>query len=167
MKTEIYSGKALSLVDDKKFDEALKVSKDLVSAVPDSPKIFTLNAEIYRRKNDLASAKKACDDGIKAGGSTELYRQQAIIFLLEGKTKDAFEAGEQAYQFAYNNGDVTPELFMTVALCASLTNEKDTYDYSVSQLSQRGYELSDSVKKCIAGDIKPADIFYQRRGDVL
>jgi len=167
MKAEIYSSKALSLVDDKKFDEALKVSKDLTAAVPDSPKIFTLNAEIYRRKNDLKSAKKACDDGIKAGGSTELYRQQAILFLLEGKIKDAYEAGETAYQFAYNNGDVTPELFMTVALCASLANEKDTYDYSVTQLSQRGYELSDSVKKCIAGDIKPADIFINGEGDVL
>jgi len=128
---------------------ALEVWDELYLYNKTAPDTYQLKAEIYRRQKKFDAAASVCEKGIKAtGGSTELFRQQSIVLLLQGKTQESFEAVYNAYSTAYYSGDTSLELMNTIALCAGLA-EKDL-PAEISKLKTQ----SDAAKKA-AEALKP------------
>ncbi len=169
---QAYSLKARVYSQRKDFDQAIAVSEQMGKYNPDNAAVYALSAEIYRRKGDKGDIEKAasiCAEGLEKvpGGGTELYRQQAIVLLLKGDKKGAYEAANNAYNSAYYNQDTTLELINTVALCASLAGEKEMYDETVDFLKQNGAELAESVSQIIAGTKTLQEVFIDGKGDVL
>ena len=167
---EVYSLKARAYASQKNFTEALKVCNDMDEFNTGKAAGYALKAEIYRRKGDLKTAESLCAQGVKKSeGSTELYRQQAIVLLLKGEKykSKAYEAAYNAYNSAYYNSDTTLELLNTIALCAKIAGETDMYKEAVSYLTQNGYKLSDSVAQYFAGKMTLEEIFITGKGDVV
>ena len=166
---QAYLLKARVYSTQKEFDKAIAVSEQMNKANPNNPAVFALSAEIYRRKGDIEKAASVCAEGLEKveGGGTELYRQQAIVLLLRDDKKAAYEAADNAYNSAYYNQDTTVELINTVALCASLAGETETYEEMIEFLEQNGVELADSVVEIIAGTKTLKDVFIDGKGDVL
>jgi tetratricopeptide (TPR) repeat protein len=166
---EAYSLKARAYCTLEDFDKAIAVSEEMDKYNPASAAGYALGAEIYRRKGDVEKAAAICDEGLADGaeGSTELYRQQAIVLLLKGDKAAAYTAANNAYNSAYYNQDTTLELINTVALCAKLADETEMYDETVNFLKQNGYELADNVAQIIAGTKTPQQVFIGGKGDVL
>ena len=129
---------------------------------------YALNAEIYRRKGDVETAAAVCAEGIAGSeGSTELFRQQAIVLLLKDDIKGAYDAVNNAYNSAYYNQDTTIELINTVALCASLAGETEMFTETVGFIEQNGFKLADNVAQIIAGTKTVQEVFIGGKGDVL
>jgi len=165
---DVYSLKARAYCYQKEFAKALAVCNDMEVYNAKSAADYALRAEIYRREGDFTKAASVCADGIKnSNGSTELYRQQAIVLLLQGNKKAAYDAAYNAYNSANTNQDTTLELMDTIALCAYIAGEKDMYTQTVSSLKSNGYSLADSVTKYIAGTMTLKEIFVTGKGDVL
>ncbi|HOU09401.1 MAG TPA: tetratricopeptide repeat protein [Clostridiales bacterium] len=128
---------------------AMKVWEELDRYNKTAPDNYRLKAEIYRRQKKFEAAAAVCEKGIKeTGGSTELFRQQAIVLLLQGKTQESFEAVYNAYSTAYYSGDTSLELMNTIALCAGLTEK--ALPAEVGKLKTQ----SDAAKKA-ADALKP------------
>lgn len=128
---------------------ALKVWDELYLYNKTAPDTYQLKAEIYRRQKKFEAAASVCEKGIKAtGGSTELFRQQSIVLLLQGKTQESFEAVYNAYSTAYYSGDTSLELMNTIALCAGLAEKE--LPAVISKLKTQ----SDAAKKA-ADALKP------------
>ncbi len=166
---QAYSLKARVLCTRGSFDEAIAVSEQMEKYNPGSAAGYALSAEIYRRKGDVEKAVSICAEGLEKveGGGTELYRQQAIVLLLKGDTKAAYEAANNAYNSAYYAQDTTLELINTVALCASLAGETEMYDETINFLKENDVELADSVAQIIAGTKTLQEVFIDGKGDVL
>ncbi|HZK39120.1 MAG TPA: tetratricopeptide repeat protein, partial [Clostridia bacterium] len=166
---QAYSLKARVYCQNKEFDKAIAVSEQMEKYNPDNAAVFALSAEIYRRKGDIEKAASICAEGLEKvpGGGTELYRQQAIVLLLKGDKKAAYEAANSAYNSAYYNQDTTLELINTVALCASLAEETEMYEETVNFLEQNGAELAQSVSQIIEGTKTLQEVFIDGKGDVL
>ncbi|MEI6577838.1 MAG: hypothetical protein WCN92_00060 [Eubacteriales bacterium] len=167
---EVYSLKARAYCAQKQFTKALAVCDEMDLNNAKTAASYALRAEIYRRMDDIKKAESICADGIKnSEGSTELYRQQAIVFLLKGAKykKAAYDAVYNAYNSASANQDTTLELMDTIALCASIAGEKEMFTQTVSSLQQNGYSLADSVAKYIKGTMTLKEIFVTGIGDVL
>ena len=166
---QAYSLKARVHCTRGEFDKAIAVSEQMDKYNPNNPAGFALAAEIYRRKGDVEKAASICAEGLEKvpGGGTELYRQQAIVLLLKGDKKAAYEAANSAYNSAYYNQDTTLELINTVALCASLAEETEMYEESINFLKENDVELADNVVQIIAGTKTLQDVFIGGKGDVL
>jgi hypothetical protein len=172
--------------------QALSVSEEFGKDNAGSAKLYALNTSIYRLSGDVQKALSISEEGAaalkqlneitvsqttaesekqdaaaKLQGSTEFYRQQAIVQLLNKDTKKAFETAQLAYDSSQNYQDTTLELVNTYALCASLASETQAFSSVVDMLNQYGYSLADNVTQIIAGTKTVQDVFVGGKGDVL
>ena len=165
---QAYSLKARAYCTQDDYDKALAVSAEMAKYNPANAAGYALNAEIYRRKGDVETAAAVCAEGIAGSeGSTELFRQQAIVLLLKDDIKGAYDAVNNAYNSAYYNQDTTIELINTVALCASLAGETEMFTETVGFIEQNGFKLADNVAQIIAGTKTVQEVFIGGKGDVL
>ena len=109
-----------TLAEFKKFNEGYDTS-------------YVLEAQFLRRTGELAKAKALCTEAIELYENVpELYRQMALIYLLEEDYGNAYEsaytADNTAYYLAYYMGDSSaysdPKLINTIYLCAYLSKDK-------------------------------------------
>lgn len=152
------------------FAKAEELCEKMKKANPDGLDYYSIKAEVLRREGKFEDAVNICKKGIELGSDAEIYRQEAIALMLLDKSKEALEAGKEAYnislQNAYAGSNVSLEALNTAALIAKLCGDEDTYKEIADLFSQQGMELEDSVKKCIKGEITFEQIFMEGTGEV-
>lgn len=148
-------------------DERCELMKDANS---DGVEYYSIKAEILRRKGQFDESVGICKEGIKLSADAELYRQQAISYMLLDDKDAAIEAIRQAYEIclqnAYSGTEISLEVINTVALIGGICGEKDLYDDSCSILEQSSMALEEKVQNCIKGEITFEEIFMEGTGDV-
>ena len=154
------------------FDSAEKLCSDMKANNPDGLDYYSIQAEIDRRQGDFQDAVDVCKEGLKKGSDAEIYRQQAIAYMLLNDKTNALEAIKQGYsitlQAAYSNSSSSTmvPVFNTAALIACICEDTDTYDEIKSIFDQQGATFEESVQSCIKGDITFEDIFMKGTGDI-
>lgn len=150
------------------LDSADAVCEKMRKANPDGTDYYSTKAEILRRQNKLNEAVEICRKGIVAGSDSEIYRQQAIAYLLLSDKDNALEAIKQCYEIAMQNSNngVALEQVNTIALICFICGDTDTYDEIVSMLKQDNRELDEKVQQCVKGDITFEDIFMKGSGEI-
>ncbi|MBQ2774805.1 MAG: hypothetical protein IJF40_02810 [Clostridia bacterium] len=129
---------------------------------------YSLRARLLWEQGDYEKALVTCEEGIEiSGGDAEIYRQQAIVYLLRKDYKKAVESANNAYQFAYYSSTLDLQTLNTAALCAGLAKDDELYETMESTLQSYGYEISTLVTDCIAGKITVEEVFSSVGGDVL
>lgn len=155
------------------FDSADKACETMKKNNPDGTDYYSLKANVLRRQGKFEEAVKLCTEGIKKGQDAEIYRQQAIAYMLLDNQEDALEAAKQAYdlelQALYagsSDSYVSLEILNTAALIAQLCGDSETYD-AISQLfEEQSVAFEQSVLDCIKGDITFEEIFMEGKGEV-
>lgn len=148
------------------LDSADKLCEEMRKANPDGIDYYSTKAEVLRRQNKLDEAIEICRKGIVAGTDSEIYRQQAIAYLLKSDKENALEAIKQSYEIATQNEQLSIQTANTIALICFICDDTKTYEEVESMFKQSNMEFSDSVKKCIKGDITFEDIFMKGSGDI-
>ena len=150
------------------LDTADKMCEELREANPDGLDYYSTKAELLRRRNKLEDAIEICRKGIVAGSDAEIYRQQAIAYLLLSDKENALEAITQSYEIAMQNNSngISLEELNTVALICFICGDTDTYDEIVAMFEQYGESLNEKTQKCIKGDITFEDIFMKGSGEI-
>ena len=143
-----------------------KLCEEMRKANPDGLDYYSTKAEILRRRNKLDEAIEICRKGIVAGSDSEIYRQQAIAYLLKSDKENALEAIKQSYEIATQSQQLSIQTANTVALICFICDDTTTYEEVEAMFKQSSMEFSDSVKKCIKGDITFEDIFMKGSGDI-
>lgn len=137
---------------------------------PDGLDYYYIKAELLRRMGKFEESVSVCKDGIAAGTDAEIYRQQAISYMLLEDTEAALEASKQAYdislQGAYSGSQVSLEVINTAALIACIGGDNETYESIVALLEQQELTLEESVQKCIKGEMTFEEIFMEGTGDI-
>lgn len=153
-------------IEKNDLDAANKMCEEMFKANPDGLDYYSTKAEVLRRQNKLDEAIEICRKGIVAGSDSEIYRQQAIAYLLKSDKENALEAIKQSYEIATQNQQLSIQTANTVALICFICDDTKTYEEVEAMFKQSSMELSDSVKKCIKGDITFEDIFMKGSGDI-
>lgn len=145
-----------------------KMCEKMRESNPDGLDYYSTKAEILRRQNKLDEAIEICRKGIVAGSDSEIYRQQAIAYLLKSDKENALEAIKQSYELATQESEngISIQTANTVALICFICNDTKTYEEIEAMFKQSNMEFSDSVKKCIKGDITFEDIFMKGSGEI-
>ena len=145
----------------------------------DSAYIFEIS--LLRSKGELDKALELCTEALEIHGtSPELYRQRALIYLLQGRYDEAYEevfvANSTAYNLYYYYGDSTAysvELDNTVYVCTYLCDKfgkKDTENaiYIKEILSQyEQVEFSDEVSSIISGEKTVQEVLSEGVHDLV
>lgn len=152
------------------FAEADKRCENMYEANPDGLDYYGVKAEILRRQGKFSECVEICKQGIALGTDAEIYRQQAIAYMLLDDKEAALEAVVQAYdislQNAYSGSQVSLEVLNTAALIACICEDNATYEGIVSIFEQQGLALEESVQNCIKGEVTFEDLFMEGQGDV-
>lgn len=150
------------------LDAADKACEDLRKANPDGLDYYSTKAEVLRRQGKLEDAVEVCRKGIVAGSDAEVYRQQAIAFMLLSDKENALEAITQSYELAMQDttNGISLEEINTVALICFLCDDTETYEEIKSMFEEQNLEFNDTVKSCIKGDITFEDIFMKGTGEI-
>ncbi len=164
-----YAIKANILKND--YKEADRRCENLREASPESLDYYSIKAEVLRRQGKFKEAVEVCRQGNAAGAyDAEIYRQQAIAYMLLDDKKAALEAANYSYdislQNAYANSNVSLEVFDTTALIAHICGNTELYEEIVAQFEEANMELEKSVLDCIKGEITFEEIFMEGMGDV-
>ncbi len=129
---------------------------------------YALRACLLWKQENYDGALKVCEEGIEiSGGDAEIYRQQAIVYLLKGDYEKALESATNAYQFVYYNSSFDLQTVNTIALCAGLAKDTELYSAMEEVFEGSGYEISTLVTDCIAGKKTVKEVFSSVGGDVL
>lgn len=145
----------------------------------DSAYIFEIT--LLRSKGELDKALELCTEALEIHGtSPELYRQRALIYLLQSRYDEAYEeifaANSTAYNLYYYYGDSTAytvELDNTVYVCTYLCDKfgkKDTENavYIKEILSQyEQVEFSDEVNSIISGEKTVQEVLSEGVHDLV
>lgn len=154
------------------LDKAGKACDEMQKANPDGLDYYGMKAAVLRRQGDFDGAVKVCKDGIAKGEDAEIYRQQAIAYMLLDDKDNALEAVKQAYnidlQNAYSGQSSAKlvETLNTAALITRICGDDKTYDEIIAIFENEKVELNKSVQSCIKGDITFEDIFMKGTGEV-
>lgn len=161
-----YAVKSHIIKDD--LDAADKACEDLRKANPDGLDYYSTKSEVLRRQGKFEDAVEVCRKGIVAGSDTEIYRQQAIAYMLLSDKENALEAITQSYELAMQDttNGISLEEINTVALICFLCDDTDTYEEIKSMFEEQELEFNDTVKNCIKGDITFEDIFMKGTGEI-
>ena len=152
-------------LNEGKYDEVLSYTSQLSGVNSESIYVYLYKSVAYRMKGNLNMAIGECNKGVKfAKNDPMLNYQISIIDLLEGKTETAKNYAETAYN---NASTVTTYLQASsmYALCAALTDDKETYNSICDELSESGFSLSPDVNKIIKGELTVEKVFTEGRGD--
>ncbi len=137
---------------------------------PEGLDYYSIKAEILRRMGKFEESVKVCKDGIALGVDAEIYRQQAISYMLLEDNDAAVEAAKQAYditlQGAYSGEQISLEVINTTALIACIGGDNTTYEAIVKLLEDQKLSLDEPVQRCIKGEVTFDEIFMQGKGDV-
>jgi tetratricopeptide (TPR) repeat protein len=155
-------------IEQDDLDTADEMCEKLRESNPDGLDYYSTKAELLRRRNKLEESVEICRQGIVAGSDAEIYRQQAISYMLLSDKDNALEAITQSYELAMQNttSGISLEEINTVALICFLCGDTDTYDEIVSMLEEYDYSLYDKVQNCIKGDITFENIFMEGSGEI-
>lgn len=166
-----YAVKAYLMKND--CDHADDFCERLLAANSDGLDYYSIKAEVLRRQGKYTDAIEMCRKGIVAVSAAnttdiELYRQQAIAYMLSDDKENAIEAITQAYELSMQDttNGISLEVINTVALICKLCDDTDTYDEIVSIFDQQEMQLSQDVQQCIKGDITFEDIFMKGAGEI-
>lgn len=159
-----------ALIFSQKLDEASEYCEKLKKYNPDSLDYYSIKAELLRRNGSFEEAVKICEEGIKAGTDAEIYRQQAIAYLLMDKKENALNAMQESYnitiQSAYSNSNVPSEILNTAALVFFLCGDNDKYNEITDIFESQNMKFEKAVTDCIKGEITLEDIFMNGTGDI-
>ena len=157
------------------LDSADRYCEEMKKNNADAIEYYTFKAEILRRQGKFDEAVKICTEGIAKEENSEIYRQQAIAYMLLENTEKAAEAAKQAYEVELLNVNtgaeesVSLDTVNTAALISFLCNgaEDETYTSIMTVLKEQGLSLDEKVQNCIKGDIEFADIFMEGDFDLV
>ena len=115
------------------------------------------------------------EQGFKAQGSYEyancdLYRVQALAYMLKGDYESAFESAEQSYQAAYASSFSVNNLFpclYTYMICGSLTENKTAVSTVENLLKQNGFEGPEEIQAFLAGEIELKVLIVNSEGELV
>lgn len=166
--TSAYYYAVRSYIEKKDLDSADGKCEEMHKTNPEALDYYSTKAEILRRRGKYDDAIEYCRKGIVEGTDAEIYRQQAIAYLLKSDKENALEAIKQSYDIATKDtsGKLSLEEVNTVALICFICEDKDTYEEIENMLKQYGMDFYDNVKKCIKGDITFEDIFMKGSGEI-
>lgn len=126
---------------------------------------YSLRAMLYWYTGKYDEAIKLCDEGLEASdGDVEIYRNQAIAYLLKGDYEKANDSAQNAYKFAMSYGDLTLDIINTAALTAGLAGDDESYDALEEYLATYNMKVSSIVTDCLAGKKTVKDIFITDGG---
>lgn len=142
---------------------------------------FILRAMLMRCQGKMSEARELLNEALQTYGTIpELYRQLALVYLLEGDYDNAYEQAYIAYTTAYNRyyyyGDssaYTVELDNTVYICAYLCNKlgemtSQNAIYVTDILaSYEGVELSDKLNSIISGEKTVQEVLKEGECDLV
>ena len=164
-----------------KTDEAARVMQEYKAACKGTDTAYQLEISYLRSVGELDKARELCTEALKEyGTSPEIYRQSALIYLMNGDYDNAYEdayeadyAAYQIYQYTGDNSAYTQELSNTIYLCSWLCKEKgkkDTdnaayIDEILSSFSES--EISDSVLQIIKGDKTLEEVLTKGECDLI
>lgn len=94
---------------------------------------YALRASLNRCSGDIEKSRITCEEGLVENDfSTEIHRQLALVYLLEGDYlkayEEAFTADSNATymaQYYMDNSGYTPQLDNTIYLCATLCKKNN------------------------------------------
>lgn len=157
-------------IDSGNFESADERCEKMRKYNPEGLDYYSVKAEILRRMGKFQESIDICKEGIAAGTDAEVYRQQAIAYMLLEDTASALEASKQAYditlQGAYSGTQISLEVINTAALIACIGGDNETYEAVVALLEQQNLTLEESVQKCIKGEMTFEELFMEGTGDV-
>ena len=152
------------------LDSALKMCEEMKKNNTEGLDYYSMKAAVLRRQGKFEEAVKLCKEGITAGEDAEIYRQEAIAYLLMEDKDAALEAINQAYdialQNAYTGQYVSLETLNTAALITCICGDTEKYNEIKEMFDSEGVEFENSVKDCIKGEITFEEIFMEGIGDV-
>ncbi len=136
--------------------------------------VYYANAYRFIEEVDTDKMLELAEQGFEAQGnygfaSSDLYRIQAVAYMLKGDNEKAHEAATNMYsvvtQNSYSVNNLFPCLY-TYALTSSLTGNKDGYDDIVDLLNVNGYDMSQQVISVINGEMTVEELLTDMEGDL-
>lgn len=159
-----------------KVDEAQKYFDRIAAENAEDATAYPYLANAYRFGETVDPDKmiELTEKGFEAQGqyayaSSELYRVQAVAYLLKGDKEKAYEAATNMYSVVTQNNYSVNNLFpclYTYALCSSLAGKEDGYKDVTDLLKKNGYDMSQQVVSAIKGDITLKEILTDAEGDL-
>ncbi len=142
---------------------------------------YILRAIVLRCQGETEKAKALLTEALETYGTVpEIYRQLALIYLLEGDYDNAYEqayiANTTAYNLYYYYGDssaYTVELDNTVYICAylcdklgAMSSENAIYITDILA-SYEGVELSDKLTQIVNGEKTVQEVLTEGGCDLV
>ncbi len=142
---------------------------------------YILRSIVLRCQGETEKAKALLNEALETYGTVpEIYRQLALLYLLEGDYDSAYEqayiANTTAYNLYYYYGDssaYTVELDNTVYICAYLCNKfgamsSENAIYITDILaSYEGVELSDKLTQIVNGEKTVQEVLTEGGCDLV
>lgn len=158
-------GSALGDLYAKTGKDVTEICDKIRSNNSEDPSPDLIEIESLRIKGDYDAAIAKCEEYASPDDCTvkyEIYRQEALCYILKDDYDTALETAKKAYD---DNGN-SLEVIDTLALCAVLKNDDATYSSMESLLDGSGYSLSDKVTGFKAGTVTLDDILLKGAYDV-
>lgn len=158
------------LIINKKYDAALKLCNDLKKYCPNDLSAYIIQSEILRIRKDYDAALDVLQQAKVSSDDSEIFRQESIVYMLNGEKEKALKAATEtytrAYAAAYSGENVSLESLNTAALVCKLCNDDKTYAEIESLLSSEGIKFMQSVTEIINGEKTFEDVFLSGKGDL-
>lgn len=158
------------------IDEAQKYFDEIVAVNSQDGSAYASLAGAYRYgdKPDTEKMHELVKEGLEAQGDynysgDDLYRMDAVAYLIEGDNEKAYESAENMYSIVYQNGYNVKNLFpclYTYALAAKLSGNDSAYDEVNALLKQNGYKMSSDVLAAVKGKKTVTEILTATEGDL-
>lgn len=165
-----YNIKACTNLGD--FDAALAKCDELKANDPESLDYYGFKAGLLRRQSKFDEGLKLCKEGLAIGEDAEIYRQQAILYMLSDDKDSALESIKQAYEIVmrYDSSSANTytllDVLDTAAVITCICGDEDTYKEIVEFYEYQQVEFTEKVTDCIKGEITFEEIFMEGTGEI-
>lgn len=147
-------------------DAASKILADFKTANEGYDSAYSIESGYYRCVGDLEKSKLVCEEGLVENDySSEIHRQLALLYLIEGNYSAAFEEAFTAdsnasYMANYymDSSGFTPQLDNTIYLCAMLCKNNNLMESEnaiyIDQIIEyyASFEPSKQVSAILSGE---------------
>ncbi len=157
-------------------DEAEKYFNILTRKNTEDASAYSYLATAYRftEKPDADKMLELIEKGIEAQGSytysnCDLYRAQAVAYLLKGDKEAAYNAAYNMYYYVYASNYQVNNLYSclyTYALCCKLQGEDEAYGQIEDLFKQNGMKMSQDVIDAAKGDKTIEEVLTDSEGDL-
>ncbi len=135
---------------------------------------YLADAYRYGDKPDPDKILELADKGFEAQGdynyaSCDLYRTQAIAYLLKGDYDKAYESASQMYQIAYSYSFNVNNVFQTIytyALACAASGNDEGYSEAEGILNSAGYDMAPEIKMFESGKMTIEEILTDKDGEL-